>query len=205
MSDKVNIFEITIEDNDDSGVDYIALVDDPAIMKSVMAFNAEQEKERFKAVDEDERIILGAAMIPDLRIFRSSKEIGDYYCFFSKDTIKKIVYKYHRKGFERNVNLMHDKERQLDKIYYVGGFITNSKMGIKDPEGFDNPEGTWYVAMRVDDDAIWQEYKEKGTINGVPIGGYSVEGLFGQIHTGQESEKSIEDNIVDIIKSRFSK
>ena len=197
--EKVEVFEIVINDHDESGVDYIALVDEPAIMKNFMAFN-KQDKIQFKAADEDKRLIIGAAMIPDLKIFRTDPQRGDFYVYFSKDTIRQINQKYHRKGFERNVNLMHDKDQHADGVYYVGGFITDDKMGLKDPEGFDNPEGTWYVIMKVDNDELWNNFIKTGEFKG-----FSVEGLFDQIPTSEEKESDILKDIDKLITSEYRK
>lgn len=197
--EKVEVFEIVINDHDESGVDYIALVDEPAIMKNFMAFN-KQDKIHFKAADEDKRLIIGAAMIPDLKIFRTDPQRGDFYVYFSKETIRQINQKYHRKGFERNVNLMHDKDQHADGVYYVGGFITDDKMGLKDPEGFDNPEGTWYVIMKVDNDELWNNFIKTGEFKG-----FSVEGLFDQIPTSEEKESDILKEIDKLITSEYRK
>jgi len=197
--EKVEVFEIVINDHDESGVDYIALVDEPAIMKNFMAFN-KQDKIQFKAADEDKRLIIGAAMIPDLKIFRTDPQRGDFYVYFSKETIRQINQKYHRKGFERNVNLMHDKDQHADGVYYVGGFITDEKMGLKDPEGFNNPEGTWYVIMKVDNDELWNNFIKTGEFKG-----FSVEGLFDQIPTSEEKESDILKDIDKLITSEFRK
>jgi len=197
--EKVEVFEIVINDHDESGVDYIALVDEPAIMKNFMAFN-KQDKIQFKAADEDKRLIIGAAMIPDLKIFRTDPQRGDFYVYFSKETIRQINQKYHRKGFERNVNLMHDKDQHADGVYYVGGFITDDKMGLKDPDGFDNPEGTWYVIMKVDNDELWNNFIKTGEFKG-----FSVEGLFDQIPTSEEKESDILKDIDKLITSEYRK
>lgn len=197
--EKVEVFEIVINDHDESGVDYIALVDEPAIMKNFMAFN-KQNKIQFKAADEEKRLIIGAAMIPDLKIFRTDPQRGDFYVYFSKETIRQINQKYHRKGFERNVNLMHDKDQHADGVYYVGGFITDDKMGLKDPEGFDNPEGTWYVIMKVDNDELWNNFIKTGEFKG-----FSVEGLFDQIPTSEEKESDILKEIDKLITSEYRK
>ena len=95
---------------------------------------------------------------------------------------------------------MHDANQQVKDVYYVGGFITDSEMGIKDPEGFDNPEGTWYVIMKVDNDEIWNNFIKTGEFKG-----FSVEGLFDQELVDNEDEQEIEDQILDIIKSEFKK
>lgn len=197
--EKVEVYEIVINDHDESGVDFIALVDEPAIMKNFMAFN-KQNRIQFKASDNEKRILMGAVMTPDLRIYRSSPERGDFYVYFTKETIEQIRNKYHRNGFERNVNLMHDPNRVAEDVYVIGSFITSDEMGVKDPEGFDNPEGTWYVQMKVDSEEIWQDFIKSGEFKG-----FSVEGLFDQVLQEETDESNIIKEIDDLITSEFNK
>ena len=86
------IFELMISDdlNDDAEVNFVALVDRPAIQKN---WNAFKENAKFEIVSEDKRIISGALMLADTPIFRSDDTHGDYYVMFSKDTIFKIAQK----------------------------------------------------------------------------------------------------------------
>jgi len=200
--DKVKVFEIVIENNleDETGVDFIALVDQPAIMKNWMAFNSQENKLAFKSVDNEKRLIMGAAMIPDLKIYRHDAERGDFYVYFSKDTISDISKKYHRKGFSNNVNVMHDPNTLATDVYVVESFITDEARGISDPKGFDNPEGTWYVTMHVDNDTIWNDFVKTGQFKG-----FSVEGLFNEIEDTETKEDKILKEIDAIIKSEFKK
>ncbi len=91
------MLDITEDINDDAQVDFIALVDRPAIQKNWNAFNKSQ---KFEIANEDRRIISGAIMLADSPIFRSDSTYGDYYVAFSKDTILKIVQKFLRRVFK---------------------------------------------------------------------------------------------------------
>ena len=84
------LFELMISEdmNDDAEVNYVALVDRPAIQKN---WNAFKDKVNFEIVSEDKRIISGPLMLADTPIFRSDSTHGDYYVTFSKDTILKIA------------------------------------------------------------------------------------------------------------------
>ena len=62
------MLDITEDINDDAQVDFIALVDRPAIQKNWNAFNRSQ---KFEVTNEERRIISGAVMVADTPIFRS--------------------------------------------------------------------------------------------------------------------------------------
>ena len=172
MSMELPLYMLEISDDlaDDAEVQFVALVDRPAIQKNWNAFKNEQ---KFQIISEDKHIISGCAMLADTPIFRSDINFGDYYVAFSKDTIVKIVQKYFKKGYQNNVNLMHDPNQIETGVTMFESFISDKARGIEPMKGFeDAPDGSWFVSMLVENDAVWQQVKE-GKING-----FSIEGIF---------------------------
>lgn len=172
MSMELPLYMLEISDdlNDDAEVQFVALVDRPAIQKNWNAFKNEQ---KFQIISEDKHIISGCAMLADTPIFRSDASFGDYYVAFSKDTITKIVQKYFKKGYQNNVNLMHDPNQIETGVTMFESFISDKSRGIQPMKGFeDAPDGSWFCSMLVENDAVWQQVKE-GKING-----FSIEGIF---------------------------
>jgi hypothetical protein len=164
------MLDITEDINDDAQVDFIALVDRPAIQKNWNAFNRSQ---KFEVTNEERRIISGAIMLADTPIFRSDSTYGDYYVAFSADTILKIVQKFFKKGFQSNVNLMHNSNHQFEGVTLFESFISDPSRGIMPMKGFeDAPVGSWFGSMIVDNDQAWAKVKSGD------IAGFSVEGLF---------------------------
>ena len=186
------MLDITEDINDDAQVDFIALVDRPAIQKNWNAFNKTQ---KFEIANEDRRIISGAIMLADTPIFRSDSTYGDYYVAFSADTILKIVQKFFKKGFQSNVNLMHDSTAQFSDITLFESFISDPSRGIMPMKGFeDAPVGSWFGSMIVDNEEAWTKVK-----NG-EILGFSVEGLFNY----KPREVNKVESMVDAIKKILS-
>jgi len=172
MSMELPLYMLEISDDlmDDAEVQFVSLVDRPAIQKNWNAFKNEQ---KFQIISEDKHIISGCAMLADTPIFRSDASFGDYYVAFSKDTITKIVQKYFKKGYQNNVNLMHDSNQIETGVTMFESFISDKSRGIQPMKGFeDAPDGSWFVSMLVENDAVWQQVKE-GKING-----FSIEGIF---------------------------
>src|ERR1035437_6739025 len=83
-------YDITIDDDETQGIQFIALVKKPAIGVMGMHFSEQEiniEKlYQFKKID-DKQIIVGPVMIPDRKIIRESKEYGMHYVKFSQDVI----------------------------------------------------------------------------------------------------------------------
>ena len=186
----IYMLDITEDIEDDAQVDFIALVDRPAIQKNWNAFNKTQ---KFEVTNEDRRIISGAIMLADTPIFRSDATYGDYYVAFSADTILKIVQKFFKKGFQSNVNLMHNSSAQFEGVTLFESFISDPSRGIMPMKGFeDAPDGSWFVSMLVENEDVWNQVKQ-GNVNG-----FSIEGIFN--YSPKESQDSIKmQKIYDIL------
>ena len=80
---EIEIIELFIdEENDLNGIEAISIVEYPAIEEDFYAFNKEGKLELAK-VDEEKRILMGAALIPNKKIYRSNGE-DEWYIFFSE-------------------------------------------------------------------------------------------------------------------------
>lgn len=160
--------------NEISGVDFIALVDKPAIKKGYQTFSEhEPSKLAFAITSEDRQIISGPLMLADTPIYRKDSEHGEYYCTFSKEAIERIAQRFFKNGFQNNANEMHDPNRQLAGLTLYESFISDSERGISPMKGYeDAPEGSWFGSFKVEDSETWKQIKESG------FTGFSVEGIF---------------------------
>jgi len=164
--------EIDPAPNSDLEVNFIGLVDRPAIERNFQAFRTNKVKAGF-AIDEDKRIISGPAMIADMPLFRNDQQLGEYYVVFNKASIRAIVEKFAAKGFMQKFNLFHDDQQQVSDVTIFNSFITDTSLGIQPPAGFEDvADGSWFISAKVNNDAVWEKVKD-GTIKG-----FSVEGLF---------------------------
>ena len=130
-------------------------------------------KQRFQT-DEEKRIVLGPAMIPDQKIYRKDSLGNPYYVYFSSDTIKMIAEKYMRNKYIDNNDEMHDGKAVSD-VYVVESWIKESENDKSTDFGYsDLPVGTWFVSMKVRNDSTWAKVKE-GKLNGFSVSGYFEE------------------------------
>jgi hypothetical protein len=187
MNLPIYALEISTDLNDQSEVDFVALVDNPAIQKNFLAFK-EQKEFKFEIQSEDKQIISGPLMLADTPIYRNDNN-GEYYVTFSPQTIEQIVQKFFQKGFQNNVNLMHDSNQQVQGITMFESFICDPSRGIKPMKGFeDAPNGSWFGSFKIDNPQVWADVKAG------KFSGFSVEGLFNykkQIDTNQKMWQQI--------------
>ena len=101
-------------------VDFVALVESPAIQRNFLAFVEHTQEEggtrlTFAVQDEEQKIVSGPLMIADLPIYRRDEE-GEYYVMFTKDQIKKIVQRFFKKGYQAKVNIEHGKPTTFESL-----------------------------------------------------------------------------------------
>jgi hypothetical protein len=217
MKVKLPVYEMLIDDklSSDLEIDFIALVDSPAIKRPFFKFQDENvdgakvkiivckecdhtweyaeggenpykcnmcgydnkpiERKSFAIQNEEQRIISGPLMIPNQKIYRYDKETEtEYEVYFSPETIKKIAIKYAKRGFQKNVNIMHNPEMVASGVTLFEIFQSDKSRGIKPMEGFEDlPDGTLFGSMYVENDVAWDMVK-----NDI-VKGFSVEGNFG--------------------------
>jgi hypothetical protein len=124
--------------------------------------------------NDEKRIVIGPAMIPDLKIFRKDSKGNPYYVFFSSETIKMIAEKYMKNKYIDNNDTNHDGEAAKD-VYVIESWIKDSENDKSTDYGYgDLPVGTWFVSMKVKNDEVWRQVKE-GKLNGFSVSGYFEE------------------------------
>lgn len=166
------IYELLIspEPGDDHEVSAVAFVDAPAIERNFLAFN-EAKPLAFASINEDERVVIGPAMIPDMPIYRNDPEMGEYFVKFSRPTIADIAEKFFTKDYHKSANIMHQSDKPVDGVVFFQSFVKDDAKGVQGLAG-DYPEGTWFLGAKVNNDDLWNEIKAG------KLKGFSVEGLF---------------------------
>ena len=188
---KLPIYTLVLKDDaEESGVNYVALVDEPAIEQNWFAFAKEQQF-KFAVMDEERKIITGPLMIADLPIYRRSEAMGEFYVVFDKGQIELMVQKFFKMGYQSNVNEMHDPSKIVDGVTMFESFIVDEQRGIQPPNGFENiTEGSWFGSYKVDNEEVWAKVKDGSFM------GFSVEGMFDLV----PQKPTKESEIIDIIE-----
>jgi len=130
--------------------------------------------QKFAIDSEEKRIVIGPAMVPDLKIYRKDKEGNPYHVYFSADTIKMIAEKYMRNKYIDNNDENHDGTAVKD-VYVIESWIKEDSQDKSNKYGYgDLPIGTWFVSMKVRNDEVWKKVKA-GELNGFSVSGYFEE------------------------------
>lgn|SRR3990167_6936398 len=193
---KIPVYKLRINESDDdnSEIEMIALVDEPAVMSNFLQFNKMQ---RFSA-DKERRLIMGIAMIANMPIYRRDEKMGEHYVVFDKDEIMKVAQKFFRKGYQNKFNIEHDKGQSKEGLYIIESFLVDSSRGVSAPAAFAGiSEGSWIITVKVDNDEVWEKFIKTGEVMG-----FSIEGLFSYEDFGENEEKIL-DEIIDIVNKAF--
>jgi hypothetical protein len=159
--------------------------------------NVELWRQKF-ALEEDEQILVGPAMIPDMDIPRKDKKTKEVYSVrFSKDVIARIAEKFMRELRNRDTNIQHEDNEA--GAYVMETWLVESESDkLNTVYGFNVPVGTWAIKMRVEDPETWQMVKD-GKLNG-----FSIEGSFldKEDYDKYVRDKQIYEKVMKILKSK---
>lgn len=190
----LDIVELFInEDEEDSGVEAISLVEYPAIEENFVALS--KHKVEFKAIDEDKRIVVGYALVPDKKIYRRKSDY-EYYITFSSDTVRKASELYLKRLKNNNTTLEH--ESLTSGVSVVESWIVESEEHDKIKlYGLDPIKGAWVVKMKVYNDKVWEDVKSGKYM------GFSIEGsnfTSEKLSTEKSERETLVDKIIEILK-----
>ena len=188
--EELDTIELFIDDkNDEDGIYAISLVEFPAIEENFVALS--QHKVEFKTLDEDKRIVVGLALIPNKKIYRRKKDY-EYNIVFSEDTVRKASELYLKSLKNNNTTLEH--QTLTSGVSVIESWIVeDEKMDKSNLYGLNATKGCWVVTMKVDNDAVWRDIKERKYL------GLSIEGIFSD-NVDLSKEKTEEETLIEQIK-----
>jgi len=166
----MKVIELFIdEEGEFAGIDAISIVEQPAIEENFVALK-EDIKVELADVDKEKRILMGAALIPNKKIYRKNGE-DEFYIYFSEDTVRRASELFLMKGNQSKSTLEH--QASLSGLTVVESWIVEDDTHDKSRKyGLNMPVGTWMVSMKVNNDEVWEDYVKTGKVKGFSIEGY---------------------------------
>lgn len=168
MNKKIKVIEYGIDDEGTLGVYAISVVEQPAIGVDFVALS-EQHNVKFK--EDFKGLLYGPLLIPDQLIYRRNDETNEeYYVKYSKETIRQIAYNYMKQSKQNNATVEHQKV--VDGVSLVEAWVIEGEHDKSMNFNFSLPEGTWFGALKVENDEVKQKVLNKEVL------GFSIEGNF---------------------------
>jgi len=187
----MDLIEMVI-DGELEGIQAISLVEAPAIDENWVTLS---EQLLFKAQDQERRIVMGPALIPDKPIYRRKGE-DEFHIFFSKETVRKSMELYFKNGRQNSATVEH--EVGIASTTVVESWIIEGEQDKSKLYGFDLPVGTWMVSMKIESEPIWDEWVKTGRLKG-----FSIEGYFKKREELSSHEELTEEGFLEELKDIF--
>lgn len=181
MTKKIKKYKVGI----DSETYAISLVEAPAIESDFVALAKQEEEKKQVLLEKDEKhLVVGAALIPNLDIYRYDGE-NEYYINFTKESIEKMSQDFMKEYRQNEITLDH--EDYATEITVVESWlVVDSYKDKSNALGINVPEGTWMVAMKVNNIETWDRIK-----NG-ELKGFSVESMISLEEFSKQKQNNME-------------
>ena len=170
--------ELTIKDKLTDGVFAVSLVENPAIEANFLHLSSDVVQ--LKVIDEERRIVVGFALIPEKRIPRKIKD-KVFNIYFSKETISETqeLFMSQMKGN----NFTTDHNQKVQGIAVIESWI------VEDPKhdksniyNLGANGGEWVLMSKINNDKVWADVKAG------KFKGYSIEAMFSGFEDLEMSE-----------------
>ena len=166
----MDIIELILDEENEEmvGIEAVSIVENPAIESDFIALSDQEIK--LAKVDDEKKIVMGAALIPNKPIFRKRNDTM-FYVYFSEDTVRRSSELFFQNGNQSNATLEH--QMKANGLTVVESWIVEGEQDKSRIYGLDVPKGTWMISMKIEDEKLWSEIKE-----GKKYKGFSIEGYF---------------------------
>ena len=177
--------ELLIDEGELTGIEAVSLVRFPAIEENWVYLSGAKGKKIEFATDDEKRMLIGPALIPDKLIMRLDEDNEEYDVFFSKETVRHAMELFMKEARTNESTLEH--ESKIEGVTIVESWlIEDKKMDKSALYGFNLPVGSWMLSVKVNNPSIWEKVKAKD------VRGFSVEGYF-------------TDRLVEMMKGKLCK
>ena len=178
--------ELFIRNEKEDGVFAVSLVENPAIEENWVALSTQGIE--LKVADEERRVVVGMALVPDKRIYRKMKD-KEFNIYFSKETIAKAQELYMRNLNANNVTTEHEKPIKGATVI-ESWIVENEKFDKSNIYKLNAPVGAWVIMMKINNEEEWKSIKEGN------YKGFSIEGMFQGFEALEASTQLSEDEVL---------
>ena len=188
----MDIIELILDEDQDNFVEAISVVENPAIEEEFVALKSQTFK--FEKQDEEKKILIGPILIPNKPIYKRTGD-REYYIYFSRETVRKASQLYLKQNMQHNSTLEH--QMALTGLTLVESWIIDDEANDKsDSFGMDLPLGSWFGAINVDNDEVWNGYVKTGKVKGFSIEGYFAD----KMQTPEDDEEQLSKGLINELK-----
>ena len=188
------LYELLVDDA--VGIYAVALVDRPAMLAKWQTFSEQDgsvSHVKFAVTDNEQRKVLAPLCRADFPIYRRDEDGNEFYVYFSRETVDKMVRLMLARSLHEEINVEHRNEFRLDGVLLNQIYLKDVRRGIN-PAGFEYVEdGSAFAEYKIESDEVWQAVKD-GVFNGI-----SLEGYFNAVPV---NVRKPEDDLEELLKQK---
>ena len=161
----MDIIELILDEDSEglTGIEAVSIVEMPAIESDFVTLSEQEIK--LAKIDDEKRLLMGAALIPNKPIFRKNGE-NTFYVYFSEKTVRRASELFFQNSMQNNATLEHEME--INNLTVVESWIVEDTEKDKTAfYGLKYPVGTWVGSVKVHSDKVWQEFVKTGAVKGL--------------------------------------
>lgn len=186
--------ELFIKDEED-GVFAISLVNSPAIEENFVTLSKDPKYNiELKGIDDERKIVVGFALVPEKPIYRKMKD-KEFNIKFSKETVAKASELYMKNLNLANVTSEHKKPVK-DCCVIESWIVEDAKNDKSNIWDLGAKGGEWVIVMKLYNEEEYQKARN-GTYNG-----FSIEAMFDgfeQLNTKVLTDEEKLNKIIQIL------
>lgn len=197
---KIETIELYIKDEKEDGVFAISLVGSPAIEENFVVLSKHEKQIEFKAIDDERKILVGFALVPDKEIYRKQKVNGverEFNVTMSAQTVAKASELYMKNLNNNNTTTEHAKPIQGATVI-ESWIVEDPKNDKSNLYNLNAKGGEWVIMMKMYNNEEYQKAKN-GEYNG-----FSIEAMFQGFEQLNSKELTIEEQIVNELNRLIS-
>ena len=126
--------------------------------------------------EDDQMIITGASMTPNVMIPRKDADGNMFHVYFTEETIAKIAQKFIAESNHNNTDINNNDDVVTENTLLESWIVQDPEMDKSKAMGFEVPKGTWMVSYKINNEDTWKKIKNQ-ELNGFSITGQFIEKL----------------------------
>jgi len=185
-----------IFDESVKGVFGISLVENPATQEYFVTLSEDEKPYEIKlaTIDEEKRILLGLVLEPNKPIYRNENG-EEFNIIFNSQTVESLAHGFLLNGFQLNSSIEHDDKKIKDIAFVESWIVDDPKRDKSNAYGMEYQKGSWVIAMKVNDETLWQDYVKTGKVKG-----FSIDAMV-KLKKVNNNLKSVKMSVLDKLKT----
>lgn len=165
MENKLPLYRIKVNPDDETGVYAVSLVDEPAIEVDWIKLSKQVIDFEF-SVNKDKQLLYGPLLVPNKLIYRRDEKGNEYNIVFDKETIEIIADKYNKNKLGDIFNFQHS-DKKVEAYLRENWLVENPDKSNK--YGFELEDGTWFGSVKVQDEEFWMSEVKTEKVKGFSV------------------------------------